>query len=252
MAPPSPLADALLRRHPLQRMHAPSRGASALLHALGLSSFAYSFIHLVQNPNPVNESYGGHMQFLTIIGLSLATATFACGLLADVSLSRRAFQVKNTLSVASAPMECLISVLYWGLRAIDTELVLPDGAPPLAWGADLSFHAVPAIALAGDLLFFSPPWTIAFLPALGLSGAIACGYWLWIERCYQFNNFYPYPIFDLLDTPQRIGLFAASALLMTLSTSLLMWLYAVINGRDVGGLAGGNVQRSRSGNVKGE
>ncbi|KAF2212527.1 hypothetical protein CERZMDRAFT_97025 [Cercospora zeae-maydis SCOH1-5] len=252
MAPPAQLADELLRRHPLQRMRAPSRGASALLHALGLSSFAYSFIYLVQNPNPVNESYGWHMQFLTIIGLSLATATFVCGLLADLSLSRRLFQAKNTLSVASAPLECLISVLYWGLRAIDTKLVLPDWAPPLAWGADLSFHAVPAIALAVDLLFFSPPWTIAFLPALGLSGAIAFGYWFWIERCYQFNNFYPYPIFDVLNTPQRIGLFAASALLMTLSTSLLIWLHAVINGRDVGGLSAENVHRPRSGNVKGK
>ncbi|PPJ52187.1 hypothetical protein CBER1_09912 [Cercospora berteroae] len=252
MAPPTQLADELLRRHPLQRMHAPGRGASAILHVLGLSSFAFSFNHLVVNPNPVNESYGWHMQFLTIIGLSLATATFACGLLADITLSRRLFQVKNTLSVASAPMECLISLLYWGLRAIDPKLVLPDWAPPLGFGADLSFHAVPAIALAVDLLFFSPPWTIAFLPALGLSGAIAFGYWFWIERCYQFNNFYPYPIFDLLSTPQRIGLFAASAFLMTLSTSVLIWLYAVINGRDVSGLSSNNVQRSRSGNVKGK
>ena len=40
------------------------------------------------------------------------------GLLADVTLSRRLFAVKNTLSVASAPMECLISILYWGLRAV--------------------------------------------------------------------------------------------------------------------------------------
>jgi len=33
--------------------------------------------------------------------------------------------------------------------------------------ADLSFHAVPAIVLAIDLLFLSPPWTIEALPAFG-------------------------------------------------------------------------------------
>ncbi|USW58110.1 Putative FAR-17a/AIG1-like protein [Septoria linicola] len=246
------ITNELLKRHPLQRLQAPSRGASAILHVLGLSSFAYSFIYLVQNPNPVNESYGWHMQFLTIIGLSLATATFAFGLLADLTLSHTLFQIKNTLSVASAPMECLISLLYWSLRAIDPKLVLPDWTEPLAFKADLSFHAIPAAALAVDLLFFSPPWTIAFVPALGLSGVIAFGYWFWIERCYQFNKFYPYPLFDLLNTTQRVGLFAASAFLMTLSTAALIWLYGVINGRDVGGVGSDNVKRSKSGNVKGK
>lgn len=88
---------------------------------------------------------------------------------------------------------------------IDPKLVLPDWAAPLAVTADLSFHAVPALSLVIDLLFFSPPYTIAFLPALALSGCIAFGYWFWIERCYQYNAFYPYPIFEILNTTQRIG-----------------------------------------------
>lgn len=58
------------------------------------------------------------MQYLTIIGLSLATATFAVGLLADLTMSNTLFQAKNALSVASAPMEVLISLLYWGLRGV--------------------------------------------------------------------------------------------------------------------------------------
>ena len=139
------------------------------------------------------------------------------------------FKVKNALSVASAPMECLISLLYWGLRAVrqmsessttshsdadetskvDPRLVLPDWAPPLPFHTDMSFHAIPSITLVIDLLFFSPPYTIAFLPALALSGCIAFGYWFWIERCYQVNKFYPYPIFGMLDTTQRIGCVSA-------------------------------------------
>ena len=83
--------------------------------------------------------------------------------------------------------------------------MLPEWAPPMALHTDLGFHAVPAISLVIDLLFFSPPYTIAFVPALGLSGCIAFGYWFWIERCYQYNKFYPYPIFTLLSTPERIG-----------------------------------------------
>lgn len=88
---------------------------------------------------------------------------------------------------------------------IDPTLVLPDWAPPLGLATDLSFHAIPSLALVADLLFFSPPYTLAFLPALGLSGCIAFGYWVWIEQCYRFNQFYPYPLFAILSTSQRIG-----------------------------------------------
>lgn len=61
-------------------------------------------------------------------------------------------------------------------------LVLTEG------NADISFHAIPSIVLLIDLLFFSPPWTINIVPALGLSSTIAFGYWLWIERCFQHNG----------------------------------------------------------------
>ena len=69
-----------------------------------------------------NESYGWHFQYLTIIGLALSTLTFTFGLLADITLSRRLFAAKNALSVASAPIECLISILYWGLRAVSPQI----------------------------------------------------------------------------------------------------------------------------------
>ena len=161
---------------------------------------------------------------------------------------------------------------------IDPKLVLPDWAPPLPFHTDLSFHAIPSLTLVTDLLFFSPPYTIAFLPALALSGCIAFGYWFWIERCYQFNHFYPYPIFGILNATQRAGwvhgartdfwrtradhthsLFGLSALLMTLSTALLVWLYGIVNGKemkelnDIKDMANGDLTNNmRSGNVKGD
>lgn len=50
-------------------------------------------------------------------------------------------------------------------------------------------------------------------------------------------------------------LFAFSALLMTLSTALLVWLYGVVNGKDVQDMenpSNGDVTRKqRSGNVQG-
>ena len=78
-----------------------------------------------------NDSYGWHMQYLTIIGLSLATATFTVGLLADITMNSTLFQIKNALSVASAPMECLISLLYWGLRAVRLATTICKRSSPL-------------------------------------------------------------------------------------------------------------------------
>lgn len=41
---------------------------------------------------------------------------------------------------------------------------------------------------------------------------------------------YPYPIFDLLNTTQRVLLFSFSAVLMTGSTMALKWVYGKLNG----------------------
>ena len=71
---------------------------------------------------------------------------------------------------------------------------------------------------------------MAALPAFGLSGAIAVSYWFWVDQCYKYNGFYPYPIFDVLDTPGRMGLFAGSAVLMSVSYLSLKWMYSKVNG----------------------
>lgn len=76
-----------------------------------------------------------------------------------MTLSRRLFLIKNLLSVCSAPMEVLISVLYWSIRIvsrqsiscsmptthfdqIDKRLVIPDWVVlPLHAGRWMSMDA---------------------------------------------------------------------------------------------------------------
>ncbi|EEH35032.2 hypothetical protein PAAG_06079 [Paracoccidioides lutzii Pb01] len=184
-----PLDSLLITRHPLQRLPSPSRGFSAVIHIAALSSFALSFKYIIEHPNLANEAYGWHFQYLTIIGLSMATLTSLVGLAADLLLSSRLFALKNMLLVCSAPMEVLISILYWGLRIIDTRLVKPDWVE-LSTAADIGFHAIPALVLTMDLLCLSPPWSIGALPSMGLASAIAFGYWFWVEKCFQYNGWY--------------------------------------------------------------
>ncbi|KAJ9630998.1 hypothetical protein H2203_001526 [Taxawa tesnikishii (nom. ined.)] len=222
-----------MKRHPAAFGSTRTDVDDVIRCVLGLASFAYSFNYLVANPNQINDSFGWHMQYLTIIGLSLAASTFAVGLLADLTLSPTLFRIKNTLSIASAPMEVLISILYWALRTIDPGLVMPDWAPVLSLKTDFSFHAIPSVALVVDLLFFSPPYAISALPALGLSSFIALAYWFWTELCYSKNGFYAYPIFEQLDTPGRAALFSGSAVVMAVSTLSLSWLYGKVNGEEM-------------------
>lgn len=177
----------LMARHPLQRLASPSRGISAIIHLAGIISFSLCYKYLVDYPTMVNDSYGWHWQYLTILGLTIAMATFISGFLADLTSSRQLFLVKNTLSLCSAPLEVLITVLYWGISAIDKTLVVPPEIHIAPW-ADFGFHAMPAILLTLDLLLLSPPWTINAFPAMGLSSALAVSYWAWVEQCYKHNG----------------------------------------------------------------
>src|SRR5262245_53374374 len=134
-----------------QRLHCPSRILSFVLHGLGLCSFVNSFVYLHTHPNPINQSYGWHFQYLTIIGklfaslspcrltyptlgLLIATITFTVGLAADLASSSctTLFTVKNELVLISAPvftsrlpakltmqLEALITMLYWSIHFYD-------------------------------------------------------------------------------------------------------------------------------------
>ncbi len=176
-------------RHPLQRLASPARSASFALHLAGICSFLASFAYLYNFPQVPTGSTGGDFQFLTILGLALSLATFAVGYVADLALSRVLFDAKNALVVCVAPLEVLVSILYWGLRAIDKDLVYPpdlDMVLPLL--PDVGFHLAPAVFLAADLLLVSPPWTIRAAGALQLSLVLAFAYWAWVEYCYSYNG----------------------------------------------------------------
>ena len=106
------------------------------------------------------------------------------------------------------------------------------------WGqldatADIGFHLMPSFLLCVDLLFFSPPWTIGALPSMGLSAILAFSYWIWVEVCYARNGWYPYPMFEMVNVPQRGAIFIGAAVLFTLSAVLLKFTYERVNGQEL-------------------
>lgn len=77
-------------------------------------------LHIHHADHHKNDSFGWHLQYLTILGLSISTICFLCGLGADMSNSFALFRLKNYLALIATPLEVLISILYWGLRAVST------------------------------------------------------------------------------------------------------------------------------------
>ncbi|KAK7545460.1 FAR-17a/AIG1-like protein-domain-containing protein [Phyllosticta citricarpa] len=243
----------LASKHPLQRLPSPSRGVSALVHVAGLVSFFYSFRYLVVTPNPIGELWGWHFQHLTILTLSITFLSFVFGILADLTLSARLFYLKNIFAVVAAPLEFCVSVLYWGIRAIDPKLLLHPDSPIPPPAIDHSFHTIPTLLCLLDLLLLSPPWTLAFLPSLGLAGALATAYWFWVETCAAHNNgVYAYPLFGLLDTWARVQVFAGAAIIFSVAVVILGSLQTWANGslKDINGVSRG--EDERPGHVKGE
>jgi hypothetical protein len=233
--------------HALPRL-ASSRSVSVIIHLAGLLFFAASFSWLSNITNPLRNGFGGSYQYLIIIALTISVITFGVGLLADVSLSEQLFALKNILSVCATPLEVLVSILYWSLRAADKRLVVPPGHE-LPFIPDFSLHAMPAIMLTLDLMLLSPPWSIKAYIAMTLSAVLAFLYWAWIEYCFSLNGWwdmliaqysvvtmidplcrYPYPVLALLSIWQKLFLCIISAALMTGSIMVLKWVYGRVNG----------------------
>jgi FAR-17a/AIG1-like protein len=182
------------------------------------------------------------------VGLLAATICFSFGLLADLFSSKPLFQTKNGILLVAAPvhpslltfcirlthtvqLEALITILYWSIHFYDrTLLVDPKVAPQLPLLEDLGFHFFPTFFLLLDTLFFSPPWQTHALGALGWFALFAAGYWMWIEHCFSYNRFYPYPLMGMLNPVQRAGLFGFATLLCWSAFLTVRELYRRVNG----------------------
>ncbi|KAK0766654.1 hypothetical protein N5P37_000380 [Trichoderma harzianum] len=204
-----------MARHPVQRFSSPSRRLSLLFHLLGTADFAYCLYCLTRWKYPRTNGFGWHFQYITNIGLGLSTISFALGALADITSSSTIFKIKNTLSVLGAPLEVTVTILYWGIVAMGRSLIVQAGFKlPLL--LNLGFHLAPAIFQSLDYILFSPPWTLSTSGLAALSAAFAYGY--------------PYPLLEVLNTPQQLLLHSLTGMLVFASSCILNRAYTKANG----------------------
>lgn len=205
-----------------------SASSRVLFHALGTSSFMFSFYLLTTWDSNYSRSFGWYFQLLTVVGLALSLVTFSLGLIADLAPADILFKAKDAVAVLATPLEVLIAVLYWSIRMHDPSLLMPEDLiiDPLP---DLGFHLVPAVLLALDLVLWSPRATITTRSMMSLSTVLAILYWCWIELCFYKNGWYPYPMMDQFSAIQRVVIFIASAGLLTASSSTLQYVHGKVH-----------------------
>ncbi|KAI7850985.1 FAR-17a/AIG1-like protein [Circinella umbellata] len=176
-----------------------------LLNIVGLLSNAYGFSSLT-GIFPPDIGFGGLFQFLTIIGLTLATITFALKIIRFV-IPNALEDIYKSVAYVTTPMEGLITLLYWPMVIYSKDLLQHQEVPfVLPLPLDMSLHLWPAVLLWIDFLLFD----IEFVRSkthIYVIYIFTLLYLGWSSYCFARNGFWVYPFLAEFSTIGRATFF---------------------------------------------
>ncbi|KAI8142188.1 FAR-17a/AIG1-like protein [Fennellomyces sp. T-0311] len=179
--------------------------ARLLLNIIGLASNGYGF-SFVLTAFPAEIGYGGIFQFLTIIGLTLATVTFALKVIRFL-IPGALGAVYKSIAYIATPMEGLISLLYWPMILYSKDLLQHEEIPfVLPLPLDMSLHLWPAVLLWIDFLVFDVDFQRSKLH-VGAIYVFTIFYLGWTSYCFARNGFWAYPFLSEFSTMGRATFF---------------------------------------------
>ncbi|RKP25317.1 FAR-17a/AIG1-like protein [Syncephalis pseudoplumigaleata] len=182
------------------------------VHAAGLCSFSFSFWLLTQLTNKADNAFGWHFMYLTIIGLGLSAMVYFLALLHDIRPHPGIDHAKQLCLVVAYPIEALITILYWSIVLYDDHLMHGDDQERLPFLLDATYHLFPAIALWIEFLAFSDNFKRS-IKHIYVIYSFALLYGIWLQVCYYYNGFWPYPFFHLMEHHHRVAVYLSSATL---------------------------------------
>ncbi|KAI9499571.1 FAR-17a/AIG1-like protein [Zychaea mexicana] len=186
--------------------------ASVLINTIGLASnlSALYCVHWVYE-NPYAIGFGGHFQYLTILGLSTATIAFLFRLFMCFmpGVFEAAYEFVFNLAL---PLEGLVCCLYWGMSLIDPTFITPKDMPPIPLIVDCTLHLYPAVFLWIDFLIFNTEFRRSARHVTAIYGS-GISYYVWSCICHSMNSHYPYPFLDKMSEQQRIMFYAVASTL---------------------------------------
>ncbi|KAI8640626.1 FAR-17a/AIG1-like protein [Parasitella parasitica] len=182
---------------------------SLVFNTVGLVSNIYALCNM--HANELESPLGVQYQYLTVIGLLIATVAFGLKIM-RYFIPKFSSSVYEIITNIATPLEGLITVLYWSLTLVDPHLIIPGDVPDTSLLVDCAFHLFPALFLWIDFLAFEIDFKRSNAHVRVIYG-FAVFYFLWAWFCYQLNGFWVYPFLDQLSMSMRAAVFATSGVL---------------------------------------
>ncbi|KAI8497508.1 Androgen-induced protein 1 protein [Branchiostoma belcheri] len=182
----------------------------AAVHVLLLSVYScvqqYDYLYLLRTPYlPDRQRIGGPWKYLTYINCMAHTVFFSSCVLADFIegvLGKKAAGLRKVQDFVLAsilfPMSMIVMVVFWGIYAVDRELIFPASLdhviPPWinhVWHTTI----VPVLLLEMYMVHHKYPSRRA-----GLTGAVTLGlvYLTWILIVAKVGGFWVYPFMAVM------------------------------------------------------
>lgn len=170
--------------------------------------YDYNYVNI-----PSTTPYGGKFKYLTYLDALIQTAYFILALLNDVfgtnepspSYKPAIRRVKDTVFSALAfPLAVFVAVTFWGIYAVDRELILPRNIDPVfpLW----LNHVMHTNILVFILIELLTSFRMYPSRKLGLSilTFFMLSYLLWIHIIYFKTGSWVYPVLNVLNWPLRV------------------------------------------------
>ncbi|KZC04567.1 Androgen-induced gene 1 protein [Dufourea novaeangliae] len=191
----------------------------------------YDYMHVVV-PHQVTKmfsGYGGKFKFLTFWDAIIQAVFFFICMLNDwfgtnaVNPKKPPFirKLKDyTFASFSFPVAMFVGIVFWGLMAVDRELVFPKAVDPyFPWWLNHLMHTMIMVSTMIEIILAPRKYPSRSNGLFGLCILLSC-YMIWMHIIYYKSGIWVYPIMAVLTVPLRI-MFMASAVLLTVILYLL-------------------------------
>lgn len=152
----------------------------------------------------VEKTFGGQMQFLTIIALFLTSVTLYLNQFTKYT------NFTYDLLVLSTVVETIVTVYYWTLFHYNRGLLYPPNMDAIPIFIDVFLHFLPAVALWMELLTTIKLHRVSRKHIYTIA-LFSMGYMAWAEYCFSKNGYYVYPVLSMLDAKGKMFLTIATA-----------------------------------------
>ena len=192
------------------KLAAPTIQAAGALSFLYASYWQMMVIRVPLSLAPNRDKFGGVLKYLTFLNMVLQFVFFTVALLANFTGKRsRLVRVRDVMFASAAfPIGMFVGLVFWGLWAIDRELIFPvamDAYFP-SWLNHLMHTTV--LPLQVMELFLVRHTYPSRKVGGAITAALTLAYLLWINVIAYYGGFWVYPVFKVLTLGQRGGVMA--------------------------------------------